>query len=120
VRSLISDGGWNGQLNLRTGAGLAPKIQFGVNPLGALTHASQSPVPGDSAFLQQLGIDTCAVVTNAETKHLVIVSDLHFNSSGMRVPKSVSQEFERNPADLIIGSWRQGSSLSLLDQIENW
>jgi hypothetical protein len=70
---------------------------------------------GDSAFLQDLGIDTSAVVTNPNPKQLVIVSDLYFNPRGLCVPIRVSQYLARNPANLIIGSRRQGSPLSLFD-----
>jgi hypothetical protein len=61
---------------------------------------------GDSAFLQHFRVDASAVVTNPNPKHLVIVSDLCFYPSGMRMPKSISQELERNSANLIIGSRR--------------
>ena len=83
--------------------------------LGAFAHAWQSPMSGDSAFLQHFGIDTSAIVTNPNTKHLVIVSDLCFDPSGMSVPRSVPQEFERNPESLTIGNRRQGSPLSVFD-----
>jgi hypothetical protein len=64
-----------------------------------------------SAFLQHLGVDSSAVVANANAKCLVAMSNLCFDPARIRVSKSVSEQFKRNPANLIAGSWTKGSLL---------
>jgi hypothetical protein len=59
-----------------------------------------------SALLQNLGINTSAVVTNPKPKHEVIVSDLRLNPTGMRVPIHISQDLECDPTNLALGGGR--------------
>src|SRR5580704_172010 len=113
--SLIRDGGGNRELNLSAGAGFTPEIQLRSNSLGALSNASQPPMPGTSAFLQHGGIDTLTIVADAKTKHPVIVPDLCFNPSGVRVSKRISQNFKSDPTDLVFRRGRQGSAFAFLD-----
>jgi hypothetical protein len=60
----------------------------------------------DSALLQNLGINTSAVVTNPEPKHEVIVSDFRLNPSSVRVPIHIAQDFECDPTNLAFGCGR--------------
>jgi hypothetical protein len=61
---------------------------------------------GDSAVLQQPGIETSAIVTNANPKYPVIVSDLCFNPTGVRVPICIPQDLQRYATDLILRGGR--------------
>jgi hypothetical protein len=70
---------------------------------------------GATAFLQDLGIDTFPVVANAEAQHIVVVSDLRLDSMCMSMPKSVPQDFECDPTDIVFNRRIQGLPLALLD-----
>jgi hypothetical protein len=61
---------------------------------------------GATTFLQHLGIYASAIVADAQTKRLLIVSDLGFNASSLRVSKSVAENFKSNTTDLVSSSRR--------------
>ena len=54
-----------------------------------------------------------------EVKPDAAFTDLGLDSVCTCVIKSVSQDFECNPADLVLGGRRQSSPLALLNQVEN-
>src|SRR5277367_3522054 len=120
TRGLVSNACGNGQLNLRSGSGLAPEIEFSSNSISAFTHSLQSPMPCDSAILQYFRIDTFAIVANPKPQHLVIVSDLRFNPGSTGVAIRISHDLECDPANLILGGGGQGMPISLLDKLKDW
>jgi hypothetical protein len=75
---------------------------------------------GASTFLEYLGIDAYSIVAKPKAKHVIIVSDLDFDSVRVCMIESVSKDFERDPAYLVLGSRRQSSPLALLNYVENW
>jgi hypothetical protein len=93
--------GGDRQLNLRAGSNLAPEIKSSSNALRAFTHALQTPVSRGCTVLQHRGIDTSAIVANSNPKYAIIVSDLYFNPSSVRMPIRISQDLERDAIDLI-------------------
>jgi hypothetical protein len=58
----IRNAGWNGQLRLGASTRLAPDLQAPADPLGALVHAWDAPMPGTRAFLQEARVDPLTVV----------------------------------------------------------
>src|SRR5271168_1350803 len=77
-------------------------------------------MPGTSAFLQYLGIDTFSIVANPKAKHVIIVPDFRLDSVCLCMAKSVSQDFDCDPTNLVLSGRRQSSPLALFDQVENW
>src|SRR5208282_4639563 len=68
--------------------------------------------------LQDLKVHALSIITNTQTKHVVIVSNLGFNAMGLRVPEGVSQQFECNSISLFPNDWRERSPLALHGQTE--
>src|ERR1700723_1488796 len=76
-------------------------------------------MPGPSFFLEHLRVDALSIVPNPKAKHVSVVSNLGLDPVRVCVPISVSQYFECDPADLILGGRGQGFPLTLFNQLEN-
>src|SRR5579862_8982622 len=66
----VSDGGGEHQLDLGTRIGLTPNRQFSPHQLGAFVHARQAVMRGEAALVQNLRVDTLAVVADVHPKLL--------------------------------------------------
>src|SRR5262249_11528916 len=84
------------------------------------TNATYSPMPGAAATLQHLGVDTFSIVANAKPKRLSFISNFGLDLTSMSVSIRVPQNLERDPAELVLGGWTQGSAFALLDQFKFW
>src|SRR5215469_18162171 len=102
MRIVISHRRRDRQLSFSTGTDLCPKIKCRSNTLSTFTDAAQSEMPYDSAFLQRLRVHTFSIVAYAQAKHVLLVSDLGLDMMRVSVSISVSQEFERDPGDLVL------------------
>ena len=70
------------------GAGAAPHLEPRANPLGALPHPRESPMPGASRA-QHVLIDAAAVVSHQHAQVAAGVFELHFDVSGLGMPIGV-------------------------------
>src|SRR5215813_574465 len=90
TRPSVGDFAWNRQLNFGAGTTLAPIVELRADSLPALTNATQTPVPGTPAFLQNFGVDAYPIVPNTRTKRIFIVSNLGFDAFCVCVLKRVA------------------------------
>src|SRR5262245_55222285 len=70
----VCDRGRQLQLNLRSGAAVAPHVQSCSDSIGTFTNAAQSPMACAFRLMQALCIDAGAIIANAQAKHSILVA----------------------------------------------
>jgi len=74
---------------------------------------------GARAFLQNLLVNSLAIVTDPQTEQVRVVLNCSFDTVCVGVLESVSQYLASNPVDLVLKQRRQGSRLSFDDHLES-
>src|SRR5262245_22972333 len=69
-------------------------------------------MPGLMA-VQYCGVDTLTVVTDAQLKLPVVVSDLHFNSTSACMPEGIAQGLAADPMDVVLDDWAKGAQRAM-------
>src|SRR5205807_614080 len=72
--------------------------------LRALAHAGESPMP-ISPGLQNLGIDSTAIVANRNIQPVRGVFQHDFNAAGLRMPEGIHQGLAADAVHLIANHW---------------
>jgi hypothetical protein len=65
-----------------------------------------------------LWIDPSSVVPNPQSKLLPIITDFHFDLTGLRVPEGVSKRLARNSIDFIPRDWKKISGRAFHFNVE--
>jgi hypothetical protein len=70
-------------------------------------------VPGVLSVMQQLRVDASPIIANAQTKHLIVVSNLCLNPTGACVSECISDQLASDSTDFVVQHWREDVSLPL-------
>src|SRR5262245_52393921 len=100
------------ELNLRSHSRFRPHIQLRADLLCSLSNPRQTPVSGDPAFLQQVGVHAFSIVPHAQPKLVFCVQELSFDPARLCVSEGVPQHFARDSVDLIADERSQHSGLA--------
>jgi hypothetical protein len=74
---------------------------------------------GSRAFLQNLLVNSLAIVTDPQTEQVRVVLNCSFDPVCVSMPESVSQYLASNPVNLVLKQRRQGSRLPFHDYLED-
>src|SRR5580692_9485328 len=100
-RFLVSDRCRNAQFNFSAGVGSAPSLKCPTNEIGPLTHPMQAPMARNTSAFENVWINSLSVIPDVQAKVLVIVFDLYFNLSSLRMPKGIAQRLDGDPIDFV-------------------
>src|SRR5262249_42618301 len=114
----VSNGSRNGQLNFSAGARFAPNIQLRSDLLRSFPHTGKAPVPGCAAFGQDCRSDAFAIIADAQTKFVNIVSNLSFDLLRLRMAEGISQDFAGNLVNVVLETGGEFPPLALDDHSE--
>src|SRR5271156_5489524 len=95
------------QFQLRARTYFAPKLQACTDFLCALAYSAYTPVSGLRAGLQNLGVDSLAIIPDTQSKLILIVLDFHLDVTGSGVQKRISDCLAGNLVDLFLKRQRQ-------------
>ena len=91
----------NDDLDLRTGFRRSPDGQLAAHQLGALAHAMEAEVPRTPLRRQERRLDTLAIVSDPQSKLLLIIAEFHFDLLRLSMSECISQGLTRYPIDIV-------------------
>src|ERR1700723_2541254 len=74
---------------------------------------------GAPTSFEHLGVHTLSIVAYAQSKQVILISNLSFDLTCTGVLESISQQFAGDPIDFRLENRRQPSSLALDDHAED-
>src|ERR1700752_1673849 len=97
----IGCGSGNYQLNLGSSFKAAPNLQLCANPVGAFSHALESPMIRATSVVQDLRIESAPIVSDAQAKLPGIVGDFYLNVTTIGMGESINYSFTTDAIRLL-------------------
>src|SRR5262249_25635474 len=117
VRRAIGNRAGDVELNLRTCRGSAPDIQPATNPPRTFAHALQTIV-ARAAILQCFGLNSVAIVTNANPEGPIPVDDFSLDVAGTGMGERVAECLAHDAVHLVAKDRIQVSRRAFDDDTE--
>jgi hypothetical protein len=106
------------QLNFGARSGFAPKIQSRPDLLRPFADSGQPPVSGARTFLEYFRVRPLSIIADTQAQQAIIVPNLGFDLTCIRVPESISYHLASNPVDFVLKDRGQGSPRPLYRDTE--
>src|SRR5690606_3935540 len=99
--SAIGDRAGHTQFHFGALHGVAPELERGPDPFGALAHPGQAPVAGTGTRGEDRRIDPAAIVADAQSQLVDAIGQLYLDPAGLRMIGGVGNGLAGDAEDLV-------------------